>query len=137
MFYSSFYARFYNIRQKISLALGAIWHFRPNRAYLIIILFWQIIIWLQAIFIYRNLSGHILVLHYNVDFGVDLVVSPGQIFYYPLLGLLISLLNLIILANLNQGKNKQAFAHLLLAAAALFELFLSLALMSVYLINFR
>ena len=137
MSYSSFYARFYNMRQKIGLAFKLIWRTKVNRLYLFIILFLQLLVWFQAVFIYRNLSGNILVLHYNVDFGVDLVADPSRIFYYPLLGFGVSLANLIILLFLRSERDKQIFAHLLFGTAVLFGVFLSLALMSVYLINFR
>lgn len=136
MSYSSLYARFYTRRQKIAAALGAIWRFAPSRLYLAALAFWQLLVWLQAAFIYRNFSGEILVLHYNVDFGVDLVVSPGSIFYYPLLGLAILLINLILLAYLNRHKDLKIFTHLLLGGALVFGVLLSLALWSVYLINF-
>jgi len=47
------------------------------------------------------------------------------------------LLNLIILAVFYKDKNFKILAHFLLGAAALFGLFLSIALLAVYLINFR
>jgi hypothetical protein len=137
MSYSSFYVRFYDIRQKISLSLGLIWRVFSNRIYLMVILSWQVIAWLQAIFIYRQLTGNILILHYNVDFGIDLVASPDQIFLYPLFGLIVSLINLTILAILSRHRDFKILAHLLLSAAVFFEIFLSLALLAIYLINFR
>lgn len=137
MSYSRFYARFYSIRQKIGFSLGSIWHFYFNRVYLLLLLGWQVLVWLQALLIFRNLSGNILVLHNNVDFGVDLVGSPNRIFLYPLLGLGLSLMNLVVLAVLIKARDAKIFSHLLLGAANLLGLFLSLALMSIYLINFR
>lgn len=137
MAYSNFYARFYGLSQQIGSAFAAVWHFRPSRFYLLIWGLLQVIVWWQAIFIFRNLIGNFLVLHYNVDFGVDLVGDPIQILLYPLYGLGVGLINLIIVAVLNRHRNFHIFAHLLLAATVLFALFLNLVLLFIYLINFK
>jgi hypothetical protein len=137
MAYSNFYARFYAALDKSKASLGAIFHLKSSRFYLIFLAVWQLIVWLQAWFINKNLSGDILVLHYNVDFGIDLVGDPARIYLYPLLGLGIFVANFVILAILYKDKNFKILAHFLLGAAALFGLFLSIALLAVYLINFR
>lgn len=137
MVYSNFYNYFYNWSQKASSALKALWHFRPSRFYLLIFILLQLLAWWQAISIFGHLSGNILVLHYNVDLGIDLVGSPTQIFLYPLYGLGILALNLIIAASTHHHKDFKIFTHLLLAAAVLFALFLNLVLLFIYLINFR
>lgn len=137
MAYSNFYARFYTFLGKIRLSLAAIFRLTSGRVYLALIIFWQAIAWFQAWFIRRSLSGDIIVLHYNVDFGIDWVADPGQIYLYPLLGLGISLANLIILASLHKENNFKTMVHYLLGAANLFGAFLSIALLAVYLINFR
>jgi hypothetical protein len=137
MAYSNFYARFRATLDKIKLSLGIIFRFRPALVYLAFIVAWQILAWFQVWFIHRNLSGNILVLHYNVDFGIDLVGDPALIYLYPFFGLGVFLLNLIILAVFYKDKNFKILAHFLLGAAALFGLFLSIALLAVYLINFR
>lgn len=137
MAYSNFYARFYAIFDKIKASFREIFHYTPSFVYLGMIAFWQLASWFQAWFIRHNLSGDILVLHYNVDFGIDLVGDPVRIYLFPALGLAIFLLNFIILACWYRDKNFKVLAHLLLGAAALFGLFLSIALLAVYLINFR
>lgn len=137
MAYSNFYARFYDTFDKIRESLGAIFRYKPNLIYFALIIFWQLVSWSQAWLIRRNLSGDVLVLHYNVNFGIDLVGAPSSIYYYPLLSLGIFLLNFIILAILYKDKNFKVLAHFLLTAAALFSLFISIDLLAVYLINFR
>ncbi|MFA6995491.1 MAG: hypothetical protein WC249_03740 [Patescibacteria group bacterium] len=137
MAYSNFYARFYDLNQRIGSSFAAVWRFRPSRFYLLTWGLLHIIVWWQAIFIFRNLIGNFLVLHYNVDFGVDLVGDPVQILYYPLYALGIGIINLIIVAALNQNKDFRIFVHLLLATAVLFALFLNLVLLFIYLINFK
>lgn len=137
MAYSNFYARFYILRQKTGAALLSVWNFLPTRWYLGFSALLQAVAWWQAFFIYRNLAGGLLVLHYNVDFGIDLVGDPIRIFVYPLIGLGILVFNFIVAATFNHYQEAKVFNHLCLAGAALFNAFLLLAVLSIYLINFR
>ncbi len=137
MAYSNFYSRFYSFFDKIKASLGTIFHYKPSWIYLGLIIFWQIVAWLQTGFIRRKLSGEILVLHYNVDFGIDRIGDPKQIYLFPLLGLGVFLLSFILLAIMHKNKNFKALVLYLLGSAAIFGLFLSIALVAVYLINFR
>lgn len=136
MAYSNFYARFYATKEKTLAAWEAVWRLKSSRFYFLAVGLLQISAWLQAIFIYRKLSSDLLVLHYNVDFGIDLVGSPRQIFYYPLFGLGIFLLNLIIAAALKQKKDFKVIVHMLLAVSTLLNIFLCLSILSIYFINF-
>ena len=137
MAYSTFYNHFFNFRQHIAKSFANLWRFVPARFYLGLALLWQIISWYQASFIYKNLSGNLLVLHYNVDYGTDLIGDPKQIFYYPLGGLLVILLNLIVSLLFYRHKDFRLYANLLLGGLALFSIFLNLALLAIYLVNFR
>jgi len=137
MAYSNFYANFYSFCQEIRIAGTTLWRFIPSRFYLGIAVLLQAANWWQAVFIYKHLSGELLVLHYNIDFGINLVGEPGRIFLYPLFGLGIFTLNWIIAAALHRRQYFRLFANLLLTAALLFCLFISLALMFIYLINFK
>lgn len=135
--YSNFYARFYANLDKIKTSFATIFKYKPSLVYLGIIIFWQLISWFQAWLIHNSLTGELLVLHYNVDFGIDLVGAPTAIYYYPALSLGVFILNLLILAILSKNKYFKILANFLLSAAALFNLFLSVDLLAVYLINFR
>lgn len=137
MTYSSFYARVYTSIMNIGRIFKNIFHFHYSVYYLVIIALSQIFAWVQAIFIYRGLTGDFLVLHYNVDFGIDLVTEPSRIFQWPLMAVVIFFINIIILASFNGRKEFNFFVHLLLIATGLIGLLLNLALLSVYLINFR
>jgi hypothetical protein len=137
MAYLNLYVRFYSFRQEAGAALRALWHLSSSRFYLVAIVLIQALNWFQAIFIYRHLSGELLVLHYNIDFGIDLVGAPWRIFLYPLCSLGIFLLNWLAAASLHHQSQFRLFANLLLSAAIIFATFVSLALMFVYLINFR
>lgn len=137
MAYSGFYAKFYGFSQKTASVMAGIWRFRPSRFYVLAIAALQAMAWWQAASIFRGLTGNLLVLHYNVDFGIDLVGDPSQIFRFPLYGLAIFLLNFILVAALSGHKDWRIFAHLLFSAALIFALFLNLALLFIYLINFK
>lgn len=137
MSYSRLYNHFFNFRQNAANSLSSLWRFRLSRLYLLLIIFWQIIAWFQAQFIFKNLSSNLLVLHYNVDYGTDLIGDPSRIFIYPLGGLLALLFNLVICLLFYRHKDFKLFVNLLLGGLALFGIFLNLALLSIYLINFR
>lgn len=137
MAYSNFYARIHAFSGRTKDAFWLIFRSAPSAVYFIIFAATQLLAWFQAWSIKNSLSGDILVLHYNVDFGIDLVGSPARIYIYPLFGLAVFVINLLLLLFLSKDKNIKIFSHLLLGAAALFGIFLCLALLAVYLINFR
>ena len=130
MIYSNFYARFYAFRQEVALAFATLWRFNSSRFYFGLAVIIQASAWLQAAYIYRHLSGDLLVIHYNIDFGIDLVGAPWRIFLYPAYGLAVFALNWIIASALYRRQHFRLFANV-------FSLLTGLALMFVYLINFR
>jgi len=137
MSYSNFYARFYTAGQNFGSSLAAVWRLAASRWYLLIFLVWQLLAWWQTIFIFRNLAGDFLVLHYNISFGVDRVGEPYKIFFYPIFGLVVIVVNFLILLCLRRLKNFSIFAHFLFSSAVLFNFLLNLALFSIYLVNFK
>ncbi|MFA7087748.1 MAG: hypothetical protein WC146_00155 [Patescibacteria group bacterium] len=137
MAYSNFYARLHDFKEGLSLSLSAIWRFQISRFYLLIIGIFQVIAWLEAFYLYRRLAGGVLIEHYNVDFGVDLIGDPSRVFLYPLFGLAVLFLNLSFAAWMSEHKDFRIFIHLLFAAALTFGIFICLSLFFLYLINFR
>lgn len=109
------------------------------RVYLAVLLGLNLLNWFAAYAINKNVSQNLIVLHYNVDFGVNLIGGAKKIYLIPLLGLIIILINFILLAVIHrQGHRQSKFvAHLLLSGAILANLFLLAGLASLYLINFR
>jgi len=128
---------FYSRSQKIGSAFRTFWHFRPNRFYLLFFALSQAVAWWQAGFIFRHLTSNFLVLHYNINFGIDSVGVPAQIFLFPLYCLGVLLVNLFIAVAMYRQKNFRTFSHLLLASALFFAVILNLVLFFVYLINFK
>lgn len=137
MVYSHFYDRFYSWRRQVSAAFLALWRFTPSRFYFLSSLASSALAWAEAIFIRHNLSSDLLVLHYNVDSGVDLVGDPAQILWYPVAGLAVILINYLLAASWSKSRDFNFCAHLLLAAALIFSVFLNLVLMFIYLVNFK
>ena len=137
MSYSHFYNLGFDFKEQTFKALNSLWRHRPARLYLLLILIWQIISWFQARFIFKNLNSDLLVLHYNIDYGTDLVGASSNIFYYPLIGLAALVINLIICLVFYKNKDFKLFVNLLLGGLALFSILLNLALLSIYLINIR
>lgn len=137
MAYSSFYARAYDLVQNTSKSFNLVIKFVSTKYYFIAILILQILAWFQAYNIIQNVKGDFLILHYNVDFGVDLVGEPSRILFFPLAGLLIVLLNFILSAALSRKQGSRIIFHLFFSASILLNTFLNLALFAIYLINFQ
>jgi len=137
MAYSSTYARLYDALQRIGRSFALVIKFTASKYYFVVILVLQIFAWLQAINIYNNLTGNLLTLHYNIDFGVDLVGEPFSIFYFPIAGLLLALLNFLLSASFARKEGARIMFHLYFSASILVNSFLNLALFAVYLINFQ
>ncbi|MFA5886439.1 MAG: hypothetical protein WC863_01520 [Patescibacteria group bacterium] len=137
MVYSNFYDRFYRARRASAKAFLALWYFLPSRFYFLASGLLNILAWAEAAFIRHSLSGDLLVLHYNVDSGIDLVGDPAQIFWYPIFGLVILIINYSLAAAYSKQPNFRFGAHLLLATALIFSGLLNFVLMFVYLVNFK
>lgn len=76
-----------------------------------------------------------IVLHYNVQSGVDLIGKGSSLLIFPALGFLAIAVNLLVSVNV---KREKKFAGQLLGGAALaVNLILLAALVLVYIINFR
>lgn len=101
----------------------------------------NILNWAAVYSINAKISQDLAVLHYNVDFGVNLIGSVKQIYVIPFLGLIIFILNLVLLIfsfrlNYRIFSSGKFFAHILLGSALLANFFLFISLALVYLVNF-
>jgi hypothetical protein len=92
-----------------------------------------VFVWLFS----RQVGNSLAILHFSVDFGIDLVGDARKLFMIPLLGLFVSLSNFLLLFVFLKNKNFKFIANVLLAAACLVNVFLSLALGPIYWMNFR
>jgi hypothetical protein len=80
-------------------------------------------------------EGDLLVLHYNVDFGVNLIGLAGEIYAMPIMGVLIILFNYFFVGIIRKESN--FLAYLLLAGALIFNSIIFIWIGYMYLINFK
>ena len=107
------------------------------KIYLILLAAANLALWGVAIYINTNLQSSRIALHYNVDFGINLVGNARQIFIIPILGIIIILLNLAIIFSISKNKERVVIAHMLLMASLLANIILIMAIAAIFLINFR
>lgn len=93
--------------------------------------------WILAIIINQQSKENTLILHYNVDFGIDYIAEVWHIFLLPLSGLIINSINLVLVSSLYKYRQEKLIFHLLFAGALMVNLTILVALGALYLINFR
>lgn len=76
-----------------------------------------------------------IILHYNVYFGVDVIGAWWQVYFLPLIGLLILSVN-TILGFLFYQQKERIVAHLLVLAVFIVQICISIAVTSLLLINY-
>lgn len=76
-----------------------------------------------------------IILHYNVYFGVDVIGAWWQIYFLPLIGLLILIVN-TALGYLFYQQKERTVTHLLLLATFIVQICISIAVASLLLINY-
>ncbi len=133
----------FNFLKKINIFLKqrkkdilSFWSFFHIKIYLFILILANFFLWIIAYNIFNRVSQDLIVLHYNVDFGVNLIGSVKTIFTIPLLGLMIIIFNFFIVLFFQHSKYFKFLSHLLLAPAIMAHLFLLASLASIYLVNF-
>ncbi|HNW55950.1 MAG TPA: hypothetical protein PKN62_02635 [bacterium] len=94
-----------------------------------------IIAWLQTIAMARLGGDGLLILHYNIHFGIDLIGSAGSIYWLPIGATIAVLLNSFILP-IQYNANRQLKMTVLGGSLAVL-VFINLALSGLLLINFR
>ena len=118
--------------------LGKIWSdyfaWKPARIYWLVALVLNLALWLMAWLIYRRLDQELVILHYNVIFGIDSLGAPAKIYWLPGIGLLIFSFN--ALASLFCQERDRFLIGSLLVGSSLINVILGLALYSLYLVNF-
>lgn len=121
---------------KLKGLLKDLFSFLFVRVYLIIIVAINLFLGYLSYYMYQKISQNIAILHYNVDFGVDLIGNKINFFSIPLLSLIFILVNLIILLSLVKKKDFKFLSYFLLSFLLLFHIFLVLSIIPIYLINF-
>jgi hypothetical protein len=123
-------------RNNFSSSWSSVFSWSFSQIYGLIVLALNLLNWLLTFLLYRSLGNDLTVLHYNIDFGIDLVGHRGQLFVNPVLGLVLIILNLALLLFFARHKHFKFMSYILWNTAALANIFLLMAGLSVYLINF-
>jgi len=122
-------------REKLVQVVLHLVNFMFVRMYLLLLFALNAINWLLAYYVNNNVSQNLVVLHYNVNLGVNLIGNARDIYVIPTLGLAFIIINFILLLNIF-SKNK-FLVHLLLGFSLLINLFLIAGTVTIYLVNFR
>ncbi len=137
MFVEKFYNGLYSIKRQISDYSLDLFSRLFIRVYLLILILINASLWIISYYINSNLNSEEIALHYNVDFGINLIGRPAEVYIIPVISLIFLLLNLSILLGLKKSKERIFAAHVLLSGALASSLILLVAIATVYLINFR
>ena len=105
------------------------------RVYLLGLFSLNIINWLLAYYVNKNVSQTLVVLHYNVNLGVNLIGNVRDIYIIPTLGLAFIIINFFLILNIY--RRSKFLIHLLLGFSLLINLSLIASTISIYLVNFR
>jgi hypothetical protein len=125
----------YLSREKLTQAVLYLVSFMFVRIYLLLLFALNIINWWLAYYVNNNVSQNLVVLHYNVNLGVNLIGNAHDIYIIPTLGLSFIIINFILLLNIFR-KNK-FLIHLIFGFSLLINLFLIAGTLAIYLVNFR
>lgn len=131
------YSRFTLFIKSIVLAIKTYWSFTINRLYLLFILILQIFIWYWSAKLFFSFNEDFFILHYTVDYGIDLITKPIFIFIIASLALFFSFINIILSLIMAHKKLAKLYWHLFGISALIINFFLCLSIFSIFLINFR
>lgn len=131
--YNFFYSTFEHFVGNCSHFFG----FLSFRIYLIFLALVNFFLWASAVMFQKRLTGGLINLHYNVDFGVDLVGDSRQIFIMPMLGTAVAFINIFWLFFFVKSDHLKFLIHIFLAMALAVNIFLLIAFGPIYYINFR
>lgn len=138
MFYfSKAYEKFYSHWQDFRISFKQTFSRFYCLLYAIVNFLLNILLWWGASFLSSRASQPLLVLHYNVDFGIDWIGPANMVFILPALSLIFVLLNLFVLIKLEKTKYFKFVSYLILNITIFINLFFLASLMAIYLINFR
>ncbi len=136
LFLSKIYHDVYALKDRCFYVFSEIFSMHHVRWYLSLSVLFNATLWMFSWLFYRQVKEDAIILHYNVDFGVDLVGLPNHIFIIPALGSFVILFNFLLLPLLLKRADFRVFSNLCLGAAFLANIFLSLSLGPLYSINF-
>jgi ABC-type cobalamin transport system permease subunit len=87
-------------------------------------------------YIYNNISSDLMVLHYNILFGIDKVGYTQEIFVLPLLALAVFILNTTLSISFFRKKHFHFLSHLFPISSLVFNVIIVFSILNLYLVNF-
>jgi hypothetical protein len=106
------------------------------RVYLIFLSIINTLEWLLARFIFSEIDQDRIALHYNVDFGIDNYGETEKIFFIPLIGLSIIVVNLFLYMIITKREDKVFVSHILFLTSLFSNCILLVSIALIYLVNF-
>lgn len=134
--FSSFGSRFHHFKHRTSDDFSRLLERDIVKNLAWVILGANILSWILAILLSRRLKDSLAVLHYNIDFGIDLVGEPWRLLMLPGFLSIVTLADLIFLLVFSR-KQSFRFVAMFVAGSLSFICFLVfLTFIALYSINF-
>ena len=137
MKYSKLSNKWYLFHDKTASASRLVFNWRHSWVFFLINLFFVISLFVGALEIFTNFKEEILVLHYNIDFGVDWIGAKSLIFNLDVVGAILFIVDFLALLLVSKHKNYKFLSLFIWAGLTVCEGFLMAAMFSIYLVNFR
>jgi hypothetical protein len=137
MKYSKLSNKWYLFRDQAVSAFRAVFSWRHSWVFLILNILLLSSLFLGSWKIFQDFQENILILHYNVDFGVDWIGEKKSVFLLAQIALAFFLFDFLILLIVAKKKYYRFLSFFVWGAAIISEIFLLAALFSIYLVNFR
>jgi len=134
--FSIFRARSHDFRRKLVDNFSRVLERNLVRRLFLVVLLANILSWVLAFFFYRRLDDALAVLHYNIDFGIDLVGEPFRLLALPAFLSIISLADFIFLLVFSRKQSFRFVATFIAGSLTLICFLVFLAYIALYLINF-
>ena len=133
---SGFYNFLYICKDRVVASVSSVIGLISVRIYLPLLVAINALTWITVYYITSRSNEELVVLHYNVDFGVDLMGSVERLYIMPGAGLFVLAVNIVLLLLLHRRRDIRFLAHFLLAPALIVNIILFISLGPIYLVNF-
>jgi len=120
----------------IKVALKNLFSYLFIKVYFIIAYTINLFLWVAVYFCYSRFNQDIAILHYNIDFGIDLIGNKSYLFFIPISSLFFIIIYQIILSKFLSNNDFKFWAYFLSSFLLLFNIFLIFILFTIYYINF-
>ncbi len=110
---------------------------RQHKIYLAANLLANLFVWAASAVVYRLAAQGTLILHYNVDFGVDYLGEGYNVFLLPVSATVVLALNFYLVYAVSRYRPDKIISNLLFAGALAVNLLILVSEYFLYLINYQ